>query len=76
MAQLLVRGLDDEVVRKLKLRAAQNGHSAEEEHRRILGAALADVPRPDFLEALLSMPDAGADEDFERPRDFGRPLGL
>jgi plasmid stability protein len=76
MAQLLVRGLDDEVVRKLKLRAAQNGHSAEEEHRRILGAALTDEPRPDFLEALLAMPKAGSDEDFERPRDFGRPLGL
>jgi plasmid stability protein len=76
MAQLLVRGLDDQVVRKLKLRAVQNGHSAEEEHRRILMAALADEPRPDFLEALLAMPDVGADEDFERPRDLGRPLVL
>jgi plasmid stability protein len=76
MAQLLVRGLDEEVVRRLKLRAARNGHSAEEEHRRILGAALADESRPDLLEALLAMPDAGADEDFERPIDFGRPLGL
>jgi plasmid stability protein len=74
MAQLLVRGLDAEVVRRLKLRAAENGSSAEEEHRRILAAALIDEPRRDFVEALLAMPLAGADEEFDRPRDYGRPL--
>ena len=40
MAQLTVRGLDDELIRKLKLRAAQNGRSAEAEHREILRHAL------------------------------------
>jgi len=40
MAQLTVRGIDEELVRKLKLRAAQNGRSAEAEHRTILQDAL------------------------------------
>ena len=41
MAQLLVRNIEGEVVRELKVRAARHGHSAEEEHRRILREALA-----------------------------------
>jgi plasmid stability protein len=40
MAQLLVRGLDRELVRRLRIRAAQNGRSAEAEHRDILATAL------------------------------------
>lgn len=40
MAQLIVRNLDEQLVRRLKVRAAQHGVSAEEEHRRILAAAL------------------------------------
>jgi plasmid stability protein len=43
MAQLLVRNLDEEIVRRLKMRAAAAGRSAEAEHRRILEEAL----RPD-----------------------------
>jgi plasmid stability protein len=41
MAQLLVRNVPDEVAKSLKKRAAEHGVSAEEEHRRILQAALA-----------------------------------
>jgi plasmid stability protein len=41
MAQLLVRNIPDDVARSLKKRAAEHGVSAEEEHRRILQAALA-----------------------------------
>ena len=40
MAQLTVRGVDPEVVRRLKLRAAEHGRSAEAEHRAILERAL------------------------------------
>ena len=40
MAQLTVRRLDAELVRRLKIRAARKGHSAEAEHRAILEAAL------------------------------------
>ncbi len=40
MAQLLVRNLEDELVRDLKKRAGEHGVSVEEEHRRILREAL------------------------------------
>jgi antitoxin FitA len=40
MAQLLVRNLDEDLVRRLKLRAAAAGRSAEAEHRMILEQAL------------------------------------
>lgn len=40
MASLVVRNLDEELVRRLKERARAEGRSAEAEHRRILEAAL------------------------------------
>jgi len=40
MATLHVRNLDEDLVRKLKVRAALNGRSAEAEHREILKRAL------------------------------------
>ena len=40
MARLTVRKLDDDLVRRLKIRAAQNNRSAEAEHRLILARAL------------------------------------
>jgi antitoxin FitA len=40
MATLLVRELDDDLVRLLKQRAKSNARSAEAEHRAILEAAL------------------------------------
>ena len=43
MAQLLVRNVDDDLVRRLKMRAVTAGRSAEAEHRLILEQAL----RPD-----------------------------
>ena len=46
MASLLVRGLDDKLKRQLRIRAAENGRSMEEEARRILRTAL-DVPSPE-----------------------------
>ena len=66
MPDLLVRGVDDELVRALKERAGAHGRSAEAEHRAILTAALARPPRRSFVEVLASMPDVGVDEDFER----------
>ena len=50
MAQLVVRNLEDELVAKLKLRAAEHGRSAEAEHREILRQALAEEPRRSFKE--------------------------
>ena len=50
MAQLIVRNLDQELVARLKLRAAEHGRSAEAEHREILRRALAVEPQRSFKE--------------------------
>ena len=50
MAQLIVRNIDDELVIRLKLRAAEHGRSAEAEHREILRQVLAEEPRRSFKE--------------------------
>jgi len=50
MAQLIVRHLDEEIVARLKMRAAEHGRSAEAEHREILRQALAEEPRRTFKE--------------------------
>ncbi|NOX28746.1 MAG: DNA-binding protein [Actinobacteria bacterium] len=73
MAQLIVRNLDDELVRLLKVRAAANGRSAEEEHRRILRSALRSKR---FADHLLAMPDVGADDEFERVVELPRDVEL
>ncbi len=71
--QLIVRNVGQEIVGALKRRAARHGRSAESEHREILRAALReDVERASFKAALGSMPDVGADEDFEFARDLPR----
>jgi plasmid stability protein len=41
---LIVRNVDDELVRRLKMRAARHNRSAEAEHREILRQALAGEP--------------------------------
>ncbi len=66
MPDLLVRGVDEEIVRALKERAVAHGRSAEAEHREILAAALVRPRKRSFAEVLTSMPDVGADADFER----------
>ena len=71
MAQLLVRSLEDDLVRDLKKRAGEHGISVEEEHRRILREALQpdlSHKRPSFWEALGEMPGTGDDSLFERNR--------
>lgn len=77
MAQLIVRNLDEEVVRRLKLRAAQNGRSTEAEHRAILEAVLLERSSQSSLKQLLqSMPDLGEDTDFDRIEDCSREVAL
>jgi len=77
VAQLIVRNLEDELVRELKLRAATHGRSAEEEHRQILRRALRpDATRSSLKELLSAMPDVGEDRDFERADDRGRNVEL
>lgn len=73
--QLIVRNLEEEVVRELKLRAARHGRSAEAEHREILREALLPAREKRSLkELLLAMPAAGEDADFERIPDRGRDV--
>jgi plasmid stability protein len=72
-----VRNIESELVQELKVRAARNGLSAEEEHRQILRRALgeshSDLSLKDMLER---MPDVGDDADFERSQDPGRAVDL
>jgi plasmid stability protein len=69
MANLIVRNLEEKVVRALKRRAVRHGRSAEAEHRAILEQALLKTRRKSLAEVLASMPDIGRDEDFERVDD-------
>jgi antitoxin FitA len=73
MAQLIVRNLDEEIVTRLRQRAAKHRRSTEAEHREILREVLL-LPRSrsSLKEHLLAMPDAGTDRDFERPPDRPR----
>ncbi len=73
MPQLIVRNLDDEIVARLRQRAAKHGRSTEAEHREILREVLLPVRRRSSLkEHLLAMPDVGTDHDFQRPPERPR----
>jgi plasmid stability protein len=73
MAQLILRDLEEELVAALERRASRLGRSAEVESLEILREALArDRLRPGFKAFILSIPDAGADEDFAAPRGLPR----
>jgi len=78
MPQLIVRNIEEKVVRKLKQQAGERGVSMEEEHRRILRESLLGkgVKHPSFKEALLAMPNVGDDSDFERGPQLARPVTL
>jgi plasmid stability protein len=66
MANLVVRNLDDSIVRALKQRATHHQRSAEAEHRDILRRALLSPARKTFAQTLASMPNVGTDQDFAR----------
>lgn len=73
--QLIVRNVDEGIVRALKRRASRHGRSAEAEHREILWTALrGDLERSSFKQALASMPDVGSDDDFAAVRDLPRDV--
>jgi len=76
MADLLVRGVDEELVRALEERAGAHGRSAEAQHGEILAAALVRPRRRSFADALASMPDVGLDSDFERTESIGVAGGV
>jgi antitoxin FitA len=65
---LIVRDVDQEIVKSLKEQAARNGRSVAAEHRMLLKAALGQPRKRSFNEVLASMPNVGLDSDFERNR--------
>ncbi|MFM8972162.1 MAG: FitA-like ribbon-helix-helix domain-containing protein [Actinomycetota bacterium] len=73
MAQLIVRNVDEDLVRRLKERAVKHGRSAEEEHRQLLRAALRSEG---LVSRLREMPDVGTDSDFERNAEVARDIDL
>lgn len=73
MANLVVRNLDEDIVRALKERATRHKRSAEAEHRAILEQALLRPKRNSLAQVLAAMPDVGCDADFERVDETDAP---
>jgi antitoxin FitA len=48
MSSIMIRNLDERVKKKIRLRAAKNGHSMEEEARRLLRHAVDLPPAEEF----------------------------
>ena len=77
MPQILIRRLDQQVVRKLRAKAASDGISAEEEARRILRRSLiGDAPDMPLIEFLRTMPEVGDGLIFRRPKRKPRKVTL
>lgn len=75
MPQLLVRQVEPSIVRRLRKRAAAEGISVEEAHRRVLRQVLLGTRKPiedDFIAYLQSMPEA--DLPLARSRATPRPI--
>lgn len=74
MASLTVRSLDEGLVRLLRIRAAENGRSAEAEHREILRQALeGDRKAPSRAEAakrLAALQDELRGQSFDAAADL------
>jgi antitoxin FitA len=66
VADLLIRDVDDSIVRALRHRASIHGRSEEAEHRAMLASVLLFTPCRSLAEHLLALPPVGRDGDFER----------
>jgi plasmid stability protein len=73
MPNLIVRNVNEEIIKALKKRAGRYGTSAEAEHRKILAQALLKPRKRSFAEVIASMPRVGKDSDFERVQDKNSP---
>jgi antitoxin FitA len=69
MANLIVRNIDESIVKALKKQASLHGVSAEAEHRKILEQVLLQPKKKSFTEVLMQIPNVGKDADFERVQD-------
>ena len=70
MANLVVRNIDEQIVRALKEKAGRAGRSAEAEHRHVLSQVLLLPKKKTFAEVLAAMPNVGKDSDFERHQEL------
>lgn len=66
MGNLVVRNVDDNVIRALKSQAGASGISAEALHRKILEQALLLPAKRSLSEALMTIPPVGEEADFTR----------
>ena len=76
MSQLVVRQLDERVVKALKKRATSHGRSAEAEHRAILESVLCGGRAGRDFKAFLRAMPAAPRLRLRRSRDRGRPVKL
>ena len=65
MGQVLIRNLDDAVIRAIKLKAELKGHSLEQELRDIIGRAADPATTEEKVAMSRRMRDA-----FKMPEDF------
>ena len=70
MATLTIRQLDDKLKQRLRVRAAHNGRSMEEEAREILGQALRSSKRkePNLADSIRRKVEAVGGFDLKLPR--------
>ena len=80
MASITIRNLEDAVKQRLRVRAAEHGHSMEEEARNILRQVMAEATPPRDLAAAIRTrvsPSARIDldlptrEQIREPQRFG-----
>jgi plasmid stability protein len=77
MSTITVRGLDDEVVRALKIRAAREGRSMEAEVRGILTAAARSADDERGFGSFLADAFGGAGvPDLPERAEFAEPVDL
>lgn len=68
MASITIRNLDDAIKQGLRVRAAERGHSMEEEARDILRRVMAESPPPrDLAAAIRARLTAAARADLTLP---------
>jgi plasmid stability protein len=68
MSSITIRNLDDEIMQRLRVRAAERGHSVEEEARDILRRVTSEGSAPRNLAAAIRARLASADRvDFALP---------
>ncbi|MDE3000944.1 MAG: plasmid stabilization protein [Gemmatimonadota bacterium] len=53
MGNVMIRDISDDIEQRLRIRAAEHGHSIEEEARAILRAALTEYPPPTNLASAI-----------------------